>query len=228
MKRTLLLTSAAVALTLGLTPALAQDHTDSKMKRDPAATEQRDQNVNRKAEKAAPEHNDRRNAATNDRAGARSTTGQASPDSKAASDKPAATDTKAGRPASDKATKADADKSSAQVRVAHADLLAHSAELNLRDAARTLSRMGEAGPPPDDFQRVRVMAQCAHASSLAQQAANLILQGAGASIHALSNPMQRLVRDVNVACSHQLHEFDELAEPYGRMLFGLPPEPTPT
>lgn len=119
-----------------------------------------------------------------------------------------------------------ADKSSAQVRVAHADLLAHSAELNLRDAARTLSRMGEAGTP-DDLQRVRVMAQCAHASSLAQQAANLILQGAGASIHALGNPMQRLMRDVNVACSHQLHEFDELAEPYGRMLFGLPPERPP-
>lgn len=40
MKRILLLSSAALALTLGLTPALAQDHNESKAKRDQA--EQRD------------------------------------------------------------------------------------------------------------------------------------------------------------------------------------------
>jgi len=65
--------------------------------------------------------------------------------------------------------------------------------------------------------------QCAHASGLAQQAATTVLQGAGASIHVLSNPMQRLVRDINVSASHQLHEFDEVAEQYGRTLFGLEP-----
>jgi len=122
MKRTLLLTSAAVALTLGLTPALAQDHTDSKTKRDPAATERRDQNINHQAEKTAPEHGDRHhNAAANERTGTRSTTGQASPDgkqaspdSKAASDNPTAAETKSGTPDSDKATKDDVNKSSTE------------------------------------------------------------------------------------------------------------------
>ena len=115
------------------------------------------------------------------------------------------------------------EKSSAQVRVAKADLLNHSAELTLRDVARTLKRLGEAGGPPDDLTRTRLLAQCAMATSLAHDAATLIARGSGASIHALSNPLQRLIRDVNVATSHQLHEFDEVGEQYGRVLFGLEP-----
>lgn len=55
MKRTLLLTTAAVALTLGFAPAFAQDHTDSKMKGDPAATEQHERDTNRHSQKAMPE-----------------------------------------------------------------------------------------------------------------------------------------------------------------------------
>ena len=91
MKRTLLLTSAAVALTLGLAPAMAQDHTDSKMKRDPAATEQHGRDANGTSQKAvqergakeiapAEERNSSRSAASKDETGARKTTGQADSD----------------------------------------------------------------------------------------------------------------------------------------------------
>jgi 3-hydroxy-9,10-secoandrosta-1,3,5(10)-triene-9,17-dione monooxygenase len=114
------------------------------------------------------------------------------------------------------------EKSSAQVRLARADLLNHSAELTLRDVVRALKRLGESDPP-DDLTRTRLIAQCAMATSLAHEAATLIARGAGASIHARSNPLQRLIRDVNVATSHQLHEFDEVGEQYGRALLGLEP-----
>jgi alkylation response protein AidB-like acyl-CoA dehydrogenase len=114
------------------------------------------------------------------------------------------------------------DKSSAQVRVAKADMLAHSAELTLRDVARTLQRLGERGPP-DDLMRTRLLAQNATATSLAHEAATLILRGSGSSVHALSNPFQRMIRDINMATSHQLHEFDEVGEQYGRVLLGLEP-----
>jgi alkylation response protein AidB-like acyl-CoA dehydrogenase len=114
------------------------------------------------------------------------------------------------------------DKSSAQVRVARADLLNYSAELNLRDIARTLTKLGHESSP-DDLTRTRLIAQCAMATSLAHEAATTIARGSGASIHALSNPLQRFIRDVNVATSHQLHEFDEVGEQYGRALFGLEP-----
>jgi alkylation response protein AidB-like acyl-CoA dehydrogenase len=116
-----------------------------------------------------------------------------------------------------------ADKSAAQVRVAKADLLAHSAELALRDVARRIDAAAHSSTPASERERVGLIAQCAHASGLAQQAATTVLQGAGASIHVLSNPMQRLVRDINVTASHQLHEFDEVAEQYGRTLFDLEP-----
>lgn len=115
------------------------------------------------------------------------------------------------------------EKSAAQVRFARADRLNHCAELTLRDLARELKRLGEAGPPLDDLTRTRFLAQCAMATSLTHEAATLIIRGAGASSHALANPLQRLFRDVNVATSHQLHEFDEVGEQYGRALFGLEP-----
>jgi hypothetical protein len=114
------------------------------------------------------------------------------------------------------------EKSSAQVRVARADMLAHSAELMLRDVARTLKRLGESGPP-DDLMRTRLLAQNAMATSLAHEAATLILRGCGSSIHATSHPLQRLFRDINMATSHQLHEFDEIGEQYGRVLLDLEP-----
>jgi alkylation response protein AidB-like acyl-CoA dehydrogenase len=114
------------------------------------------------------------------------------------------------------------DKSSAQVRIAKADLLNYTAELTLRDVARTLQRLGGEGPP-DDLVRTRLVAQCAMATSLAHDAATLIARGSGASVHSLSNPIQRMIRDVNVATSHQLHEFDEVGEQYGRVLLGLEP-----
>lgn len=103
MKRTLLLTSAAVALTLGLTPALAQDqdHTNSKLKRDQAATEQHDRDANRHSQKAKSERGAKETApasdtssshkaANKDETGSRNTTGQA--DNNKASTKPSGTD----------------------------------------------------------------------------------------------------------------------------------------
>ena len=123
MKRTLLLTSAAVALTLGLTPALAQDqdHTNSKMKRDPAATEQHERDANRQSQKAKPEHraketapasdtNASRDAANKDETGSQNTTGQA--DNKKASTKPS--DTNAANSKSATPKSADADSKSGE------------------------------------------------------------------------------------------------------------------
>ena len=101
MKRRLLMTSAVIALTVGLTPALAQqDRTDSKMKKDPAASEQQDRNVNKQTQKKSAE--------TKDQAGARTTTGQAGGDSankasttdttKSHADKTKSTDSKSAQP----------------------------------------------------------------------------------------------------------------------------------
>lgn len=108
MKRRFLLSSAAIALVLGLAPALAQqDRNDSKMKRDPAATEQHD----RQSQKAMPERGTKQNSENMDRAGARGTTGQASGES---SDKSKAADTDSGKSGADRAKGAGNDKATPQ------------------------------------------------------------------------------------------------------------------
>lgn len=79
MKRTFLLTSAAVALVFGLTPALAQDRTgdtNKTMSSSPAASSQHDDNSGSHAKHATPERGARQGAADRDRAGSRSTTGR--------------------------------------------------------------------------------------------------------------------------------------------------------
>jgi alkylation response protein AidB-like acyl-CoA dehydrogenase len=112
-------------------------------------------------------------------------------------------------------------KSTIQVRLARADLLVRSGEMALRDVARTLTDNARRGVVPGETERLRLLAQCAHATTLTQEAANLIISATGSSVHVLTNPMQRMYRDIIVAKSHQLHELDEMAEHYGRALFGL-------
>ena len=108
MKRSLLMTSAAIALALGLTPALAQqDRNDSKVKRDPAATEQRE----RQSPKAMPVHDAQQGAASKDRAGARDAAGRADD---ANSDKARSAETDKARSGADSARGAANDKSPAQ------------------------------------------------------------------------------------------------------------------
>jgi alkylation response protein AidB-like acyl-CoA dehydrogenase len=111
-------------------------------------------------------------------------------------------------------------KSHVQVRTAKADFLVRSAEMAVRDIARTLINNANANFVPGETERLRLLAQSAHATDLAHEAMNMVTLSMGSSVHALSNPLQRMVRDIQVAKSHQLHEFDEMGEHYGRALLG--------
>jgi len=118
------------------------------------------------------------------------------------------------------ATITQAAKSHVQVRVAKADFLVRSADMAVRDIARTLISNAIAGIVPGETERLRLLAQSAHATDLAHEAMNLVTLSMGSSVHLLSSPLQRMVRDLQVAKSHQLHEFDEMGEHYGRALLG--------
>ena len=103
MKRTLLLSGAAVALTLGLTPALAQDHADSTMKRDQRAIEQPGRNPAQHAK--TPDRHSARSTADKDRTG-RGTTGQSTNET---AEKPKAAETNATKSGSTDTTKSGAE-----------------------------------------------------------------------------------------------------------------------
>ena len=55
------------------------------------------------------------------------------------------------------------------------------------------------------------------------QALRLIIDNAGSSVHLLSDPLQSLARDANVACGHLIQDYEALAEQHGRNMLGLPP-----
>jgi len=124
MKRTLLLSSAAIALTLGLAPAMAQqDRTDSKMKHEPAATEQHDRDTSK------------RPTATKDETGAAKTAGQADHDKAKAAETDKAKSGADSAKAPEKA--AESDKSSAQPKQAQDKNTSKPADKAAADKSKT-------------------------------------------------------------------------------------------
>jgi alkylation response protein AidB-like acyl-CoA dehydrogenase len=115
------------------------------------------------------------------------------------------------------------EKANYQVMLARADLMVRTAELLLQTLARDVFKRAESGQNHDVPARMMNVAQNAYASRLAREALRLIIDNAGSSVHMLSDPLQRLARDANVACGHLIQDFECLAEQYGRSMLGLPP-----
>jgi alkylation response protein AidB-like acyl-CoA dehydrogenase len=65
----------------------------------------------------------------------------------------------------------------------------------------------------------------AYAANLCEDAINLLQKTIGSSTVALSNPIQRFVRDVRVLTSHGAIRVDPQAEQNGRRVLGFPPFP---
>jgi 3-hydroxy-9,10-secoandrosta-1,3,5(10)-triene-9,17-dione monooxygenase len=115
------------------------------------------------------------------------------------------------------------DKANFQVMLARADLMVRTAEMLLQSLARDVLDRAAKGQNADVPARMASAAQNAYASHLARDAIRLILDNAGSSVHMLSEPLQRMARDANVACGHLIQDFEQLAEQHGRSMLGLPP-----
>jgi alkylation response protein AidB-like acyl-CoA dehydrogenase len=116
-----------------------------------------------------------------------------------------------------------ADRPASQMRLARADVMIRTAELILRTCAREGYALSEVGEPDQTIERIRLRAQVAYAVGLCRDAITVLCDCAGSSLHFLSNPMQRLRRDVEVMASHIVYDFDQASELHGRALLGLPP-----
>ncbi|CDO35119.1 putative Pigment production hydroxylase [Novosphingobium sp. KN65.2] len=115
------------------------------------------------------------------------------------------------------------EKPAAQMRLARADILVDSAELMLRTASRRSLEIGVLDEPEQITERIRLRAQIAYAVSQCVDAVRTTCEAVGSSVHALSNPMQRLLRDIQVMQSHIVYDLDVATELHGRTLVGLPP-----
>ena len=115
------------------------------------------------------------------------------------------------------------EKPAGQMRLARADLLTRSAERTIRAAARENLSIGDIDEPEQTTERIRVRAEIAIAVQQCVEAVRTCCEAVGSSVHALDNPMQRLLRDVQVMQSHIVYDLDIATELHGRALVGLPP-----
>lgn len=116
------------------------------------------------------------------------------------------------------------EKANFQVMLAKADCMVRAAELTFLTLTQEVHDRAAAGQNQNVPARMASTAQNAFASRLARDAIRLLVDNAGSSVHMLSDPMQRLARDANVACGHLIQDYETLAEQHGRSMLGLPPQ----
>jgi 3-hydroxy-9,10-secoandrosta-1,3,5(10)-triene-9,17-dione monooxygenase len=116
-----------------------------------------------------------------------------------------------------------ADKQASQIRLAKADIMVATAEMLCREAMKEnlvgTDLVGDAQVP---F-RCKVKAKMGMSAQLCKDAVLLICEATGTSIHYLDNPLQRIMRDMMVATSHIVFDYDVVFEQHGRAMLGLPP-----
>jgi alkylation response protein AidB-like acyl-CoA dehydrogenase len=116
-----------------------------------------------------------------------------------------------------------AEKPAAQMRLAMADTMSRTAEMLIRDVAKTLPRFGLRGRAAEPDERIALRMQIAYAMDLSRSAIRTVCEASGSSGHYLDNPLQRALRDINVMSSHVVYDLDVATELHGRALIGLPP-----
>lgn len=115
------------------------------------------------------------------------------------------------------------EKPAAQMRLAKARVLATSAELGIRNAARRNLELGRLEGEEQVAGRIALRAQIAYAVSQCVEAVRQSCEAVGSSVYATENPLQRVFRDVQTMQSHIVYDFDVATELLGRTMVGLPP-----
>jgi alkylation response protein AidB-like acyl-CoA dehydrogenase len=115
------------------------------------------------------------------------------------------------------------DRQPVQIRLSRADVMVKTAEMLVRSSTDLIMAAATRGDPTDSGLRRRIRAQNAYAMTLCRDAITMVMEGSGAGVHTLDNPLQRHQRDVNIVAGHALYDVDLAHEGYGRALFGLEP-----
>lgn len=113
-----------------------------------------------------------------------------------------------------------ADKPAAQMRLAQVHLELRQVELLLRDVVRSVMAQRDAAPTEE---RARWASSFAHLVHQSRRIVQAVAEASGASAHFQHQPLQRALRDLNVASCHVAFDLDAQRELYGRLLLGLEP-----
>lgn len=108
-------------------------------------------------------------------------------------------------------------KPASQMRLAEATIEARQAELLVREVASEVAALRSDARRVD---RARWSASITHAVHQARRVIQDVAEASGASAHFASHPLQRDLRDVNVASCHVAFDHDAQRELYGKLLLG--------
>lgn len=108
------------------------------------------------------------------------------------------------------------------LRFAEATVKADTAEQILRQAVAQIEQLAGRRQAMDLETRLKIRVATSHAIHLCREAVDLVFDMSGASALSLSNPLQRILRDVRAHSLHAAYAFDVNLETYGRVQLGLP------
>ncbi|KQR63525.1 GTP cyclohydrolase [Arthrobacter sp. Leaf337] len=115
-----------------------------------------------------------------------------------------------------------ADSPLAQARFSHAYGLVATARLQWEEAIRVVTASYQRRPMTmTDHERAAYRLSLGLSGTASAEAVRVIMAGSGGSAHRLSNPLQRIQRDVDVLLNHPTLTLDPILEQAGRGLLGL-------
>lgn len=117
-----------------------------------------------------------------------------------------------------------AERPSAQIRLARCDIAVTQAELLARQVAAEVMEKRNDATLEDRARWIAALASTVHQS---KQVVAAISEASGASAHFQSHPLQRSLRDLNTLSCHVIFDLDGRLESYGRLRLGLDPLPGP-
>jgi len=113
-----------------------------------------------------------------------------------------------------------------QVRLAEAVATVRAARLVWEDALNEVISVYESGGVLSRVDRGRFRLATAHVVRLSLQTMNIIIEGAGASVHFVDSHLGRINRDLVTLKGHVVYDWDRAAQLAGKLEAGLEPAPT--
>jgi alkylation response protein AidB-like acyl-CoA dehydrogenase len=118
------------------------------------------------------------------------------------------------------AASAQSEKPAAQMRLARLEITMREVELLMQDVVQGLMAQRNGGGPEA---RALVSTSLCHAAHQARDVIAEVSGASGASAHYEPHPLQRALRDVNMATCHVVFDRDAQLENFGRLRLGLEP-----
>ncbi len=111
-----------------------------------------------------------------------------------------------------------AEKASAQMRLARVEVEVREAELLIRDALADVCARRDTATMVD---RARWATQFAVAVDRCKHVVQTVIEASGAHAHFLDHPLQRALRDLHTISCHVVFDLDGRLEAFGRLMLGL-------